>query len=147
MEKLLNSQIIEQIRQTFAQLKEPVQILFFGSKENCQYCAETRQLLEEVVAIHEKLGLEIYDLQENADVAKQFNVDKTPAILIAAKDGNEVTNLGIQFSGVPSGLEFSTFINDILLASGRDSGLGQQTREFLKRLEKPLHLQIFVTPT
>lgn len=147
MEKLLNSQVIEQINQAFAQLKEPVQILFFGSKDNCQYCAETRQLLEEVAAIHDKLGLEIYDLQENADVAKQFKVDKAPVILIAAKDGNEVTDLGIQFSGVPSGMEFSTFINDILLASGRDSGLGQQTREFLKNLEKPLHLQVFVTPT
>jgi alkyl hydroperoxide reductase subunit AhpF len=147
VEKLLNSQIVEQLEKTFAQFKEPVQLLFFGSKENCEYCTEARQLLEEVAAIHDKLGLEVYDLQENADVAQQFNVDKAPVIVIAAKDGDDVVNMGIQFSGVPSGIEFSTFINDILLVSGRDSGLSPQTRAFLKSLEKPLHLQVFVTPT
>lgn len=147
MEKLLNDQVVEQIRQAFAQFKEPVRILFFGSKQNCDYCNETRQLLEEVVAIHEQLSLEVYDLQENADMAAKYNVDKSPVILIAAVDGTKVTDLGIQFSGIPSGHEFGTFINDILLVSGRDSGLSPQTREFIKHLEKPLHLQVFVTPT
>ena len=147
MDKLLNDQVVEQIKQAFDQFKEPVRILFFGSKEDCAYCNETRQLLEEVVAIHDQLNLEVYDLQENADVASKFNVDKAPAILIAATDGTDVTDLGIQFAGIPSGHEFGTFINDILLVSGRDSGLSQRTREFIKGLTKPLHLQVFVTPT
>jgi alkyl hydroperoxide reductase subunit AhpF len=38
-------------------------------------------------------------------------------------------------------------INDILIVSKRDSGLDTKTREFLKNLDKPLHLQVFVTPT
>ncbi|HSQ40547.1 MAG TPA: glutaredoxin family protein [Anaerolineales bacterium] len=147
MEKLLNNQVVEQIQQAFAQFKEPVRILFFGSKENCGYCDETRQLLEEVVVLHDQLSLEVYDLQENADVAAKFNVDKSPVIVLAALDGTEVTDLGIQFSGIPSGHEFGTFINDILLVSGRDSRLSPQTRAFLQGLEKPLHLQVFVTPT
>lgn len=147
MEKLLSAQIVEQIRQAFAQLKEPVQILFFGSKQNCDYCTEARQLVEEVAVIDDKLGFDVYDLDEHADVAKQYNVDKAPALVIAAKDGTTITDLGIQFSGIPSGMEFSTFINDILLVSGRDSGLGERTRAFLKALTTPLHLQVFVTPT
>jgi glutaredoxin-like protein len=147
LEKLLNEQIVSQIRQSFEQMKEPVQILFFGSQDNCEYCADTRQLLEEVTAIDEKLSLSIYDLQVNADMAKKFNVDKAPAIVIAGKDGDQVTDFGIQYSGIPAGHEFGTFINDILLVSGRDSGLSAEVREFLKNLEKPLHLQVFVTPT
>jgi len=147
VEKLLNDQVVEQIKQAFAQIKEPVQILFFGSKTNCDYCNEARQLMEEVAAINDHLGLTVYDLQENADAAAQFNVDKAPAIVIAAKNGTEVADVGIQFSGIPAGHEFGTLIHDILLVSGRDSGLGAQTRAFLQGLEKPLHLQIFVTPT
>jgi glutaredoxin-like protein len=147
VEKLLNDQVVEQIQQAFAQIKEPVQILFFGSKTNCDYCNEARQLMEEVAAIHDHLGLTVYDLQDNADVAAQFNVDKAPAIVIAAKNGTDVVDLGIQFSGIPAGHEFGTFIHDILLVSGRDSGLGAQTRAFLQGLEKPLHLQVFVTTT
>lgn len=147
MEKLLNEQVVSQINQTFEQLKSPVHILFFGSQDHCEYCADTRQLLEEVAAIDEKLSLSIYDIQDHADIAVKFNVDKVPAIVVAAKDGDQVIDFGIQYSGIPAGHEFGTLINDILLVSGRDSGLSEEVREFLKNLSKPLHLQVFVTPT
>jgi len=147
MEKVLNDQIVKQIEEAFADVKEPVHVLFFGSKDNCDYCNEAKQLLEEVTALNDKLELSIYDVQEHADVAKQFNVTNAPGIVIAAKDNAEVKNLGIQFSGIPSGHEFSTLITDILIVSKRDSGLDEKTREFLKNLTQPLHLQVFVTPT
>ena len=147
MEKVLNDQITKQITEAFAEVKEPVQVLFFGSKDNCEYCNETQQLLEEVTALNDKVELSVYDMQEHQDVASKFNVTNAPGIVIAAKDGAEVTNLGIQFSGIPSGHEFSTLINDIVIVSKRVSGLNEKTREFLKNLDKPLHLQVFVTPT
>ena len=147
MEKLLNEQTVSQIKDAFKQMKEPVQILFFGSDDNCDYCADTRQLLEEVVATDDRLGLSVYDLQANADVASKFNMDKAPGIVIAAKNGDEIVDFGIQYSGIPSGHEFGTIINDIILVSGRDSGLSAEAREFLKHLEKPLYMQVFVTPT
>ncbi len=123
MEKLLNEQVVSQISQTFEQMKEPVQILFFGSQDNCEYCTDTRQLLEEVAGIDEKVSLDFYDIKENADMAAKFNVERVPAIVIAAKDGDQVTDFGIQYSGIPAGHEFGTLINDIVLVSGRDSGL------------------------
>jgi glutaredoxin-like protein len=147
MEKVLNDQIIKQITEAFAEVKEPVQVLYFGSKDQCEYCNETKQLLEEVIALNDKLELSVYDMQEHKDVASKFNVTHAPGIVIAAKDGAEITNLGIQFSGIPSGHEFSTLINDIVIVSRRESGLNEKTREFLKNLDKPLHLQVFVTPT
>ena len=147
MEKLLNEQVVSQISQTFEQMKEPVQILFFGSQDNCEYCTDTRQLLEEVAGIDEKVSLDFYDIKENADMAAKFNIERVPAIVIAAKDGDQVTDFGIQYSGIPAGHEFGTLINDIVLVSGRDSGLSAEARDYLKNLNKPLHLQVFVTPT
>jgi glutaredoxin-like protein len=147
MEKVLNAQITKQITEAFAEVKEPVQVLFFGSKDNCEYCNDTQQLLEEVTALNDKVELSVYDMQEHQDVASKFNVTNAPGIVIAARDGAKVTNLGIQFSGIPSGHEFSTLINDIVIVSKRESGLNEKTREFLKNLDKPLHLQVFVTPT
>jgi len=147
MGKVLDEQIVKQITQVFDGIEQPVQVLLFGSKENCDYCNETQQLLEEVTALHEKLELSIYDVHENQELARQYNVTNAPGIVIAAKDNGGVKNLGIQFSGIPSGHEFSTLINDILIVSKRDSGLDAKTREFLKNLDKPLHLQVFVTPT
>jgi len=147
MEKVLSDQIVKQINEAFAEMKEPVQVLYFGSQENCDFCAETKQLLEEVTATNDKIELSVYDIQENQDVARKFNVTNAPGIVIAAKDGSDVTDLGVQYLGIPSGHEFSTLINDILIVSRRDSGLNEKTRAFLKNLDKPLHLQVFVTPS
>jgi glutaredoxin-like protein len=67
--------------------------------------------------------------------------------VIAGVDGGQVLDYGVRFAGVPSGHEFSSLIQDLILVSGRDSGLNPQTREFLGGLEKPVLLQVFVTPT
>lgn len=147
MEKLLSEEIVGQIKQAFAELSNPVQILFFGSKENCDYCDETQQLLSEISEVDEKVYLSTHNVDEDAVLAAQYKVDKTPVVVIAAKDGENVIDLGIRFAGIPAGYEFSTLINDIILASKRDSGLSAETREFLKKLTQPLLLQVFATST
>ena len=147
MEKVLDPQITKQIQQAFDGIQEPVQVLLFTSKTSCEYCNETQQLLEEVIALNEKVELSVFDIDENQDLASKFSVTNAPGIVIAARDEQDVKNLGIQFAGIPAGHEFNTLINDILMVSKRDSGLDAKTREYLKNLDKPLHLQVFVTPT
>lgn len=147
MSQILDTSILDQVKEVFKDLKDPVQILFFGSQENCDYCDETRQLLEELVSVSDKLSLDIYDIQEHPEIAGKYNLDKAPATIIAAREGSQITDQGILFSGIPSGHEFSTLINDVLLVSKRDSGLGEKTREFLRNLKEPLLLQVFVTPS
>ncbi len=147
MAQLLNESIQNQIREVFADLKEPVHIIFFGSQENCDYCDDTRQLAEEVVALSDKLSFEQHDLQAEPALAAHYHVDRAPALVIAAKDGDTITDYGVRLTGIPSGHEFTSLIQDILIVSQRDSGLSPQTRAFLKTLNQPVHLQVFVTPT
>jgi glutaredoxin-like protein len=145
--KLLDEQITDQVKEVFAQLKQPVKVLFFEKKDDCETCEDARQLLTEVVELSDLLSLDIYDLDEDAEAAQRFNMDKAPGIVLAAVDGDQITDYGVRFLGIPSGHEFSTLIHDFLLISGRESGLSQKTREFLKGLTQPVHLQVFVTPT
>ena len=147
MAELLNDDVKGQIREIFAQLKEPVQVLFFGKEDDCEYCDDTRQLVEEVTALSDKLELSVHDLDKEAGLAQQYQVDKVPGLVLAGRDGDQILDYGVRFSGIPSGHEFSSLIHDLILVSGRDSGLTEQTREFLSKLEKPVHLQVFVTPT
>lgn len=147
MDKLLDDGIVSQIRDVFQKMQHPVELILFVSQERCDYCAETRQLLEELAPLSNLLYLKVYDLQADADVAAKFGVSDAPAILIAAREGEQVTDLGVRYLGIPSGHEFSTLIQDILLVSGRDSGLAPETRAYLKGLTSPLLLQVFVTPT
>jgi glutaredoxin-like protein len=145
--KLLDNEISKQVQDAFTQLKEPVQVLFFGKKEDCQYCPDTLQLLAEVTALSDKLSLEIHDMDDDSAIAKQYRVDKAPGVVIAGKDGGQILDYGIRFAGIPAGHEFSSLINDLILVSSRESGLSSQTRSYLQQLDKPVLLQVFVTPT
>lgn len=148
MEKLLSPDIVRQVRDVFQQLKHPVQILFFGTQKPCDYCTEIRQLLEEVSELSDLIHLSIHDVERDADLAALYRVQgKAPATIIAAREGDQVTDFGIRYLGIPSGHEFTTLIQTILMVSARDSGLMPQTREYIKSLTQPLHLEVFVTPT
>lgn len=145
--KLLNDDISNQVREVFEQLKHPVAVLFFASQDNCEYCDDTHQLVEELVSLSDKLSLQVYDIDTDAALARQYKVDKTPGLVIAGQDGDQILDYGIRIAGIPSGHEFSSLVHDLVLVSSRDSGLNATTREVLSKLDKPVLLQVFVTPT
>ena len=148
MAKMLDANIQKQILEIFTGLKEPVRVVFFGSaKQNCEYCDQTAQLLEELVALSPKLSIAVYDLEQQPDLAARFHVDKVPGFVLAAVKDGELVDYGIRYAGIPAGHEFSSLISDLLLVSRQDSGLSRATRDFLSHLDKPVHLQVFVTPT
>jgi len=147
VDKLLNESITDQVRQVFGGIKEAVDMFYFGSKEDCVYCEDTHQLLEEVASLSDKIRLSVLDIHDQADMAEKYHVDKAPGLVILGRNGDERVDYGIRFAGIPSGHEFSSLIEGLLLVSGRDSGLNQATKDFLKTLTKPVQLQVFVTPT
>lgn len=147
MTSLLDENLRQQIRDALTPMKAPVHILFFGSKNNCEYCDDTRQLLEEVTALSEKLSLSIHDLDADADLATQYEVNKAPGIVLTANEGNTYTDYGIRFAGIPAGHEFSSLLQGLLLVASRESGLSEATKEQIKLIQKPVLLQVFVTPT
>jgi alkyl hydroperoxide reductase subunit AhpF len=145
--KLLNETIAEQVREVFSQLSEPVEILFFGQEAGCEYCEDALQLVQEIVALSDKLGVQVYDMDRDASIARQYKVDKAPGLVIAGRDGDQLLDYGIRYAGIPAGHEFSSLVHDLILVSGRDSGLDDETRQFLAGLREPVLLQVFVTPT
>ena len=147
MTDLLNDDVRKQVSEAFDGLDEPVQILFFGSKEQCEYCDDTLKLVEEVASLSDKLSVQAFDVDANAEVAENYNVSLTPGLVIAAVGEDGPIDYGVRYAGIPSGHEFSSLIQDLLLVSGRDSGLSKQTRDFLADLKEPVYLQVFVTPT
>jgi len=70
-----------------------------------------------------------------------------PGFVITGRDGYKYLDFGLIFAGVPSGYEFSSLIQGIILASKRDSGLKPEIREALRGLTHPVNLKVFVTPT
>lgn len=148
MEKFLNDELTGQLTTVFSEnLKEPVRVIFFDKADGCEFCSETKQLLDEVTALNDKISLEAHNLGKESDLASQYKLDKAPGFVIAGMDDGKVVDYGIRYAGIPAGHEFTSLINDLILVSQRDSGLNPVTRAFLKGLDKDVKLQVFVTPT
>jgi glutaredoxin-like protein len=113
------------------------------------YCRETRQILEELAELSPLVSIEVYDFERDEVLAAQYGVDKIPATLVqrAGLDGAADTDYGIRFYGIPSGYEFVSLLEAIKLVGGGQLSLSQATLDKLARLDQPLHLQVFVTPT
>lgn len=132
----------QEILKYFEELVHPVKIVNFTQAFECQYCRETRQLLEEVAALSDKISIEVYDLMKDKDQAQKYRVEKIPAtVIMGDKD------YGIRLYGIPSGYEFTSILQDILMVSKRDSGLSAGSKQKLAAIQEPVHLQVFVTPT
>jgi glutaredoxin-like protein len=143
---LLNTNIQKQVQQVFNSLENPVRLLLFtqgeGGALECQMCRENRQLIEEVAALSDKISLEVYDFVGDAKVADQYGIDKIPALVVAGEK-----DYGVRFFGIPSGYEFSSLIEGIKAVSQRKPNLNKKTLQDLQRLDRPVRIQVFVTPT
>lgn len=142
MMAFLNDQDKIQIRKIFGELVNKVQLVHFTQELECQYCLETRQLLEELSELSENLDLKVFNFQTDKELVEKFKIDKVPAtIIVGEKD------CGIRYYGIPSGYEFSSLVEDIVDVSKNESGLLAGTKELLSEIKNPIHLQVFVTPT
>ena len=92
--------------------------------------------------LSDKLSLEVHNFLLDKERAAEYKVDKVPATVV--RDGQDH---GIRFYGIPAGYEFSTLLDAILAVSSGDSGLEEESREKLRQIASPLHLEVFVTPT
>ena len=143
---LLKEEDRNALREEFRNLKQPVKLVMFTQEMECQFCRETRELVEEVSELSDSISAEIYDFVADAKIAEAYGIDKIPAIAIV-QAGEVSKDYGIRYFGIPSGYEFSSLITDITIVGSGDSGLSDDTRKWVAGLESPVHLQVFVTPT
>ncbi len=138
----LRKKIIEELEEIFSGLKKNVTLKFFTQEMECHFCRETRELLEQVTGLSDKLKLETYDFVEDKEEAKKYGVDKIPATVVM--DENDYN---IRFFGIPGGYEFGSLVEALKLVANGETMLSDEGKKFLDNLEKDIHLQVFVTPT
>jgi glutaredoxin-like protein len=131
------------IQETLRDLPSPVTVVLFTQEFECEFCHQTHQLLQETVALSDRLTLEVHDFSLERDLVARYSIDKIPAIALLR--GTEDT--GIRFYGMPGGYEFATLLEGIKAVSAGKSGLAEETESALAGLKKDVHLQVFVTPT
>jgi glutaredoxin-like protein len=138
----LNQKIKNDLSEAFKNLKQDVTLKFFSQEMECRFCKETRELLEEIQGVSDKIKVEVHDFVQDAVLAKELGISRIPAI--AVMDG---LDYGIRFYGIPSGYEFASLVEAIRLVANGESKLSPEGKAFLDGLTTDIHLQVFVTPT
>ena len=119
-----------------------VRLIFFEQSIGCEMCAPTRRVLEQIAADDPDVTLEVLNLVLDREKAAEYGVDRVPAIIIGAAEGER-----IRYYGAPLGNELPTLLQAISMARTCETGLSEQSQAQLKTLSTAVSLQVFFTPT
>ena len=140
---LVTEEVAAQLKGEFAQLANPVRLAVFSQALADPESEQVRRLVEEMAALDSRLSVESYNFVLDKEKVQALGIARIPAIAIMGAE----KDYGIRMYGLPSGYEFGTLVEAILDVSRGDSGLSEETRAALKELIRPVHLQVFSTPT
>jgi alkyl hydroperoxide reductase subunit AhpF len=107
--------------------------VYVPGREECMYCQETQQLLEEVAGLSEHVTLDVRTAGDDELVPRIEYVGQNKGTL--------------RFLGIPAGNEFRNLIDTIVEVGSGDAHLAPETSAALAALEQDIHIKVFVTPT
>lgn len=139
----IEDKILNEIKGMFQSIETDVTLHMFTRKDHCLLCNETLSLVEQVSAQSDKIILDHCECDINSEKAQKYKIERHPAIVVEGQSKGL-----IRFYGIPSGYEFGSLIESIIM-SGKTTGsdLDPELVEEIEAIDKPLHLQVFVTPT
>jgi glutaredoxin-like protein len=140
---ILSEKERQHLQNVFAKsLANETKLVMFTQEFECATCRDTKEMILELSQTSPKLKAEVYDFVKDKEEVERFKIDKIPAIAIVGKKSNS-----IRFYGAPSGYEFAALIEDLVDVSNGRTNLSTHTKEKLKKVTKPIHIQVFTTPT
>ena len=138
----------EKLRESFDEMTSSVKVLFFTQTLDCEPCAQTRRILDELPALSGKIAIEEVNFILEKDKAAQYGIDRVPALaLMAQDDAGQARDTRIRFLGTPAGYEFVALVQALMLAGGHPSRLTPENRARIEAVTTPTTIQVFSTPT
>lgn len=131
--------------EAFGGMKHPVQVNLFTDK-TCQTCSDTRAILDELASLSDMIQLQVIDRASDPEDDEAAEVAGAPVIVLADAD-SAGGDYGIRYLGIPSGYEFGSLVEDLMMIGAGESGLSDETKRALDDLEDSVHMRVFVTPT
>ena len=142
---LLSEQDRQTVGRQLSAITEQVTLLFFTQAIAAPDSAlVARQILDEVASLNDHVTIEEVNFVLDKARAAQYGIADIPAIVLL-RNGDDTR---IRFLGAPSGYEFMSLIDAVILAGTGDSGLSAESRRLIaEHVRAPLEVLVFVTPT
>ncbi len=144
-----DEKVAGEIKERFSEMVHPTKLVVFSQALQYPESEEVKRLVEELGTLDPRIIVESKNFVIDEAHAKSLGVERIPAIAIlrAGKDGAPDHDYGVRFFGLPMQYDFGVLIDGIVDVSKGESGLEPLTLEALSALPKPVHLQVFTTPT
>ncbi|MBH1945457.1 alkyl hydroperoxide reductase subunit F [Erythrobacter sp. YJ-T3-07] len=124
---MLDAQMTDQLKQYLQNLREPVELV--ASLGDDETSAKTRELLEEIAALHDLVSV---------DLGGDF--ERKPSFII--RRGNDAEKW-VRFAGLPMGHEFTSLVLALLWAGGHPPKVDADVLEDIRRIETDLEFEMF----
>jgi alkyl hydroperoxide reductase subunit F len=124
---MLDANMTQQLKQYLANLREPIELV--ASLGDDQKSAQTRELLEEIAALHEM-------------VSASFDGDheRKPSFIVRrASDAQK----WVRFAGLPMGHEFTSLVLALLWAGGHPPKVSEEVLEQIRALEGDYDFEMY----
>jgi alkyl hydroperoxide reductase subunit AhpF len=137
-----------QDRQSLTKHLEPIAkkvdlLLFTQTIGGSESGLVAKQVVDEVASLNDQIAVVDKSFVLDTDERAKYGVDKAPALVVLA-DGVDTR---IRFYGANTGYEFVALVEAVLLAGTGNLELTPESVAALAAVDKPLHIQVFSTPT
>ncbi|GBC93585.1 NADH dehydrogenase [bacterium HR15] len=130
------------LKQRLADLPNKVKLVVFTTQQQPETSELLSQIAQEIVAVSGgKVVMEQHSLEGEPEVAKQYNLERAPALVVRTEE----KDYGIRYIGIPAGFEFASLVGAIEDVGRGDAGLSPDSRLMLANLRRPVHIRVFVT--
>ena len=136
---LLDSNIVEQLKGYFDKINGNIELVAFLN--DSEKSAELDSFLQEVDAISGKVNYVKKSFDNDKADLEKANLTR-PTSLTILKDGE---NTGINFSGIPGGHEFNSFILAVLGLAGLGKKLEGEQLSKVESVNKPVNIETSVS--
>ena len=141
---LLSAQDEAVLKQHLSSITKRVELLLFtqaiGGSESGTIA---KTILGELAALNDKITIVDKNFVLDTEDKTKYGVDKAPAIVILS-DGADTR---MRMYGAPTGYEFVGLVEAIIVAGTGNVDLEPETMTLLAGVTKPMHIQVFSTPT
>jgi len=141
---IFNDEIQKQLQDLIGDFPRKVHIAFFGSENDCASCTDTKQFMTEFCSLHQNLEFSVFDLESDKAYAASLGIDKVPSFVVLDQDKSD---FGLRFYGIPAGYEIHSLISAVREVGGIPADLPAEIEDRIKKLDKDVHIRVFVTPT
>lgn len=141
--KMLDQETEQQLKDLFAALPKDITIAVFTDGD-CNTCPETRQYMEEISGLSDKIHYAGYDIKSDPDKAALYTIEMVPATVLLDSKGRYSR---VKFNGIPAGHEVNSFISALLEVAGISSEVSPELTARIGAVAKPVNIKVFVTLT